>query len=207
MKVNFFHKLRHSKYHLAFSGGLDSSVLLHKCIKSNVYVELLVIDHLNEFSQIEIEFAKKTIANYQTQGINIPLSVYKINERKDRCSTEFYWSEERDKIYQSLDANVLTGHHLNDVVEWYVMSSMQGQSKLMGYQRGNVLRPFLITPKVKLLEYATYHKLEYLTDPSNQDNNFNLRNKVRNILIPQIQEVFPGIERTVRRLILKKETN
>lgn len=192
---------RELTYYIAFSGGVDSVVLTHYLLSKGVNVKLLYIDHLDNWSKTEMLFARQFSNRY-----NLKLKIYSI-EREPMIgdSKEAIWSKERDAIYQQMDYVVLTGHHLDDAVEWYLMTTLgQGNPYLMNHRVGNVIRPFLITKKSDILEYAIDHKLEYLSDPSNKNNKM-LRNRVRNVLLPQIEEVFPGIRKTVKNLIMKKE--
>ena len=131
--------------------------------------------------------------------------IEKYDKQKHKTSMESYWSQCRNALFQGLDRPVLTGHHLDDASEWYVMSSLQGQSKLLSYQNNNVIRPFIIIDKQKIIDYALFHKVMYISDPSNSDTDFNLRNKVRKQLMPEIAKVFGGVNTTVRKLILVKE--
>jgi tRNA(Ile)-lysidine synthase len=187
--------------YLAFSGGIDSSALLRLLIFKKIQVTLLVIDHLTEFGKLGISFAKEMAKLY-----NIDVVVKKVKAYDESTSLEAFWSRERNSIFQSMDKPVLTAHHLNDVTEWYFMTCCQGNGRLMSYQNNNVLRPLITTPKEKIRLYAKEHDLKYIDDPSNKDSNFCLRNKVRNVMLPFVADTFPGLQNTVRRLIVKKET-
>jgi tRNA(Ile)-lysidine synthase len=70
----------------------------------------------------------------------------------------------------------------------------------------NILRPLLGTTKKQILEYANYHNLTYLTDPTNDDPDYCLRNKVNRLVMGGIKTCFPGVEKTVKRLIQEKES-
>ncbi len=205
MKLNLIKSLGHYKFksvYLAFSGGIDSCVLLHTLLKRNIEVELLFIHHNTEWCNTELDFTKHIAEKY-----NISYRVYHISQYDNTTSKECFWSVERNKIFQEMVKPVFTGHHLDDSVEWYIMSAFQGQPKVLDYNNQNVYRPMLLIDKEKINEYAKVHNLEYLEDPSNSDNSFNLRNKVRNLLIPKVKQSFPGIHTTVKKLILKKESN
>lgn len=196
MKINVFRTLPRQCY-LAFSGGIDSVVLLDILIRKRISVTLLTVDHNTEFSKTEIKFCKEIAAQFGLDCIT-----FKLPEFDNSTSLESFWSRKRNAIFQSMDKPVLTGHHLSDATEWYLMTSCQGKSRVMAYENNNVIRPLLTTPKKKIIEYANFYRLKYLTDPTNADNSFNLRNKVRNSLMSNVLTVFPGLENTVRKLIL-----
>ncbi len=201
-KITFFRRVPKSVY-LAFSGGVDSAVLLHRLIHKNTDVVLYFVHHQTPWCEQEHSFALATAKQY---GIGcIVEHIEKYDKEKHNTSMEFYWSTQRNSLFQKLDRTVLTGHHLNDAAEWYVMSSMQGLSKLLCHRNNNVARPLIVTDKQRILDYANYHKVQYLSDPSNDDVTFNLRNKVRKTLMLEILKVFPGVNTTVRKLIITKE--
>jgi tRNA(Ile)-lysidine synthase len=194
------YKLPRTVY-LAFSGGIDSCVLLDILIKRKFNVVLLFVDHNTQWCNKELAFTKEIAKKY-----NIDYIVKTISLFDKSTSLECFWSKERNKIFQSMDRPVLTGHHLDDAVEWYVMSTFQGTVKLLDYQNKNVLRPLLITDKETIISYSKEHNVEYISDPSNKDISFNLRNKVRLNLLPNVFESFPGLRKTVKKLILFKES-
>lgn len=196
MKITFIKPLPKNCY-LAFSGGIDSVVLLDILIRKRINVTLLTVDHNTEFSKTEIKSCKEVATQF-----GLEYKTFKLPEFDKTTSLEAFWSRKRNAVFQSMDKMVLTGHHLSDATEWYLMTSCQGKSRIMAHQNNNVLRPLLTTPKKKIIEYANYYGLKYLTDPTNADSSFNLRNKVRNNLMADVKLVFPGLETTVRKLIL-----
>ena len=199
-RLSFFESTPKDVY-IAFSGGMDSSVLLHSLIaKRNKNITLIWVNHNTPFRKVEEEFVKKVAERYK-----LPVITFRIPEYPGYGSLEHYWSVERNSIFQRMDKTVLTGHHLNDAVETYVMSTFTGTSKLLNYRNGNILRPMICVPKTDIVYRAKRFNLEYLEDPTNNDLEFNLRNKVRHQLYPELMKVFPGIETTVRRMIRTKE--
>lgn len=188
-------------YYVGFSGGVDSVVLVHVLLKKGYKLTLINIDHLDEWSKKEIDFTIETAEKY---GLDYLIrSITRVPEHGE--SKEAIWSRERDYVFQNMDSPVLVGHHLDDAVEGYVMNTLgQGKAYILDYKNKNILRPLILVSKKKIHDYAKKHELEYLSDPTNEDNNFNLRNKVRNTLLPEIMKVFPGMRTTVKKLLLGK---
>ena len=193
-----FIKTPPKEVYVAFSGGVDSIVLLHTLLHKDIDVKLLFVHHNTEYSNQELSFVNDVASRY-----NIDYIVKNIPEYDGSNSLEAFWSRQRFNIFQAMDRPVLTGHHLNDAVEWYVMSSMQGQSKVIDFRSGNIQRPMILIKKENIVRHANENRLEYLTDPSNFDVSFSLRNKVRHELIGNIKNCFPGIETTVRKIIAR----
>lgn len=199
MKICFIRTPPRECY-LAFSGGIDSVVLLKLLLSKKIDVKLLWINHHTTWCQTEHMFVTRIANKY-----NLELIVKDINPFDKSTSLECFWSRERNKIYQSMDRPVLVGLTLDDCLEWYIMSTFQGQPKIIDYRNGNILRPMILVEKSKIIEYSSYYGLEFITDPSNLDDDFNLRNKVRNSLVPKALKCFPGLRKTVSKLVRKKE--
>ncbi len=199
MKLTYFSKTPKDVY-LAFSGGIDSVVLLHNLIKRKINVTLVHVHHNTQWCDTELKFAMEIAAFYK-----VDIKVFKIPKYDKSTSLESFWSIHRNNIFLTLDKPVLTGHNLDDAIEWYLMSTLQGTVKLLNYQNRNILRPMLGIRKNDIIKYAKHFNLKYLTDPTNNDTAFNLRNKVLHTLVPNVESIFPGIAKTVLRLIREKE--
>jgi tRNA(Ile)-lysidine synthase TilS/MesJ len=71
-------------------------------------------------------------------------------------STEEHWRDERYKFFRTFNMPVITGHNLDDVIEWFLFSSLHGQGKVMPYNNKNVIRPFISTSKRSLEDWCDY---------------------------------------------------
>lgn len=187
--------------YLAYSGGVDSSVLLYTLMRRKYNVTLLVVDHNTEFSKLEIHQAREAARKYE-----IPVVIKSMPVFDHSTSLERFWSTHRNNRFQSMDKPVCVAHHLDDAVETYVMSSMQGLGKTLSVINNNVIRPMLTMRKADIVAFAKARNISYIEDPTNSDVEFNLRNKIRHQLIPEIQKVFPGIASVVKRLVVQKYT-
>jgi tRNA(Ile)-lysidine synthase len=67
---------------------------------------------------------------------------------------------------------------------------LEGLKSIKSINR-KIQRPMMKISKTEIYDYANQHNLIYLEDPSNMDNKI-IRNWIRNILIPEINEKFPG---------------
>ena len=61
-----------------------------------------------------------------------------------------------------------------------------------------MLRPLLDISQQEIKAYATEHKLNWIEDPSNLQNDFD-RNYLRNEIIPLIKKRWPAADKTVFR--------
>ena len=84
---------------------------------------------------------------------------------------------------------ILTGHHLNDLAEDSLMRQIRGTGwpALAGMKAWDpaqkLLRPFLLTPKERLIRFVTAGAATWREDASNRDLSFK-RNRIRHDLLP-----------------------
>ena len=115
-------------------------------------------------------------------------------------STEEHWRDERYKFFRTFDNTVITGHNLDDVIEWFLFSSLHGQGKLMPYKNQNVYRPFISTSKRSLEDWCERKDVPFMVDPGNTDRKF-MRSIIRNDMMPHARKVNKGIEKTFKKLV------
>ena len=63
---------------------------------------------------------------------------------------------------------------------------------------GRLLRPLLTVSQQAILDYANYHQLNWVEDPSNQDSQFD-RNYLRNEVMPLLTQRWQGLDAVVTR--------
>lgn len=184
---------------VACSGGIDSMVFTHFLLQGRRRVNLAYFNHDTHHSQI----AQKFVENFAEDN-KLNLFIGRAKGRKGKRSLEEFWRDERYDFLQRISSDyTITCHHLDDCVETWLMSSFHGQSKLIPFQRNNnIYRPFLMTSKKVIKEYAERKKILWIEDPSNQKTNF-MRNHVRHNIIPQVLKVNPGIRSTIRKKLIE----
>lgn len=200
------HRLPHDTIKLAFSGGVDSLAIANFWKrKSNVV--LMHFNHGCEYSD-EIEAQARDRAAL----LNMPIIVGHLTEEKpSNQSLEEFWRIQRYRFLYGGEGNhVVTGHHLDDAIETWLWSSMHGEGKIISPKadythngKTNTLhRPFLLTPKRNIEEYAHRHGLMPVDDPFNRSDK-SMRNYIRNTMMPHVLHVNPGIEKTIRKKYLE----
>jgi len=187
------------KLYVACSGGVDSVVLAHLAMWCKRDVTIAFFHHKNEFAEIEYDFVAALARQHKLNMI-----VEECGAMPPNMSKEAFWHNERHRWFQGLDAPVALGHHLDDAVEWYVMSALRGEGHYIPYANGNIIRPLLLQRKQHIVDHAISHKLSWLDDPSNYDTSFATRNRVRHVLMPECLLVNPGLHKVVRKRILQK---
>ena len=90
---------------------------------------------------------------------------------------------------------IAVAHHQNDNVETFFINALRGSGigGLSGIAPKNdaVVRPLLCVTRGEVLEYLEDNSQDYVTDSTNQKNDVK-RNKLRNIILPTIEQHFPG---------------
>ena len=189
------------KITLACSGGPDSMAALN--FLDNGKREILVahFDHKTDHSPCARNLVEKYCKLH-----DIPFVIGNITrERKKNESPEEYWRNERHKFFESLPGPVVTAHQLNDVVEWWIFTSLNGNPQLMSYENKekNIIKPFILTRKEDLMKWLRNKRVPYVLDPSNHDEKY-MRGIIRNDVIPAALRVNPGLEKVIKKKLVKK---
>lgn len=199
-----------SCYVLAFSGGLDSSVLLHvlAAIRASLSAPIRGV-HINHHWQSQSSrWADWCVGRCQAWRVEC--------DQADLCwnpaEGESLEAWARQARYQALaqylpcQGALLTAHHLDDQAETLLLALMRG-SGLAGlsampavkpFANGWHLRPWLNVERARLLAYAREHDFDWLEDPSNSDLSHD-RNFLRHAVIPLLRRRWPACGQTIAR--------
>lgn len=192
----------HSKLLVAFSGGLDSSVLLHLLVqlrrqRPELQVRAVHVHHgLSRFADQWVAHCRQQCLEWQ-----VPLQVQHVQVDSQHGGIE---AAARNARYAALaealagGETLLTAQHLDDQCETFLLalkrgsgpaglSAMAAQSQLSGKP---LLRPLLDFSRVQLEAYARQHSLRWIEDDSNQDARFD-RNFLRLQVLPLLQQRWP----------------
>ncbi len=176
---------------IALSGGVDSSVLAHILCKITRNIRLVFVQH-NQVHSKDLEASAKKVA----KSLNLDLEVIQTSLKANSSETEM-----RDERYKNLLSNLkkdevlLTGHNLSDKAETLLINLFRG-TRLEGLKSINSenslsSKPMINISKKEIYKYASENDIPYSDDPTNKDNNI-VRNWIRNFLIPEINNKFPG---------------
>ncbi len=191
------------KVYVACSGGVDSMAALD-FLKRKHDVFVLYFNHGTDYGFKALEF----VSNYCADNdIGFLTNVTgQEREKQARESQEEYWRSIRyDWLERCTERQIVTGHHLDDCVETWVMSSMHGTGKIIPYSRNErVLRPFRLTRKRDLELWASLNNVPYIEDDSNTDTCYT-RNYIRHTMMPNVLRVNPGIHKTIAKKVREDE--
>ena len=202
-------KIANPKLVLAFSGGLDSTVLLHLLVSINKILPFqLSAHHVHHGLSPNAD----SWANFCTEfcaKLNVPLTISDVKvEQNSGLGLEAAAREARYKALATSAADlicpdfILLAHHQDDQAETLLLQLARGAGVKglagMATVSGKLLRPLLDVPRGHLEAYAKQHQLTWIDDESNADLRFD-RNFMRHKVLPVLAQAYPSIRQTLSR--------
>ena len=188
---------------LGLSGGADSVCLLLMLVSLREELDLrLRAVHVHHGlrgaeAEADAEFCKALC-----ERLEVPFALYRIDAAA--LAREHHISEEeagRNARYEILRAEaggglIAVAHHRDDQCETVLHNIIRGTGirGLAGMERknGSVIRPLLSFSREEIEDFLEARGQNYCTDSTNEENGYT-RNKLRNLLIPYIEEnINPG---------------
>lgn len=188
---------------VAFSGGLDSSVLLHQVMQLQLpAVTALHINH--QLSPNASQWQSQCGAVALALGCDFQADVVTVanGASLEQAARNARYSAFADKL--NAGEVLLTAHHGNDQAETLLYRLVRGSGLrglagvpeerflLQGKSEGggSVIRPFLALARAELESYANAHQLCWIVDESNQNQRYD-RNFLRHELVPVFERRWP----------------
>ncbi len=200
------------RFLIAYSGGLDSHVLLHLMAslsrEGGYRIRAAHVNHnIQPQSRSWAEHCREVC-----RALEVELEALEVDAGAPGKESPEGWA--RDKRYAALE-NVLaegeillTAHHSDDQLETFLLRLLRGAGVLglasmrsvRRFGSGLHARPLLNFSRAQLLAYAEHHGLDWIEDPSNTDLHAD-RNYLRHEVIPAIKHRWPGVMLPVGRTI------
>ncbi len=218
-KLHFPYKQVDADYLLAYSGGIDSHVLLH------LLVELKKRNHINNLSVVHInhqlyadssqwvEHCVQQCQQYQLQCDVIDVVV----DKNAASGLEAAARQARYSAFKTLVTDktfLLTAQHADDQAETFLLQSLRGggvsglaaMPAIKPFAKGCLSRPLLLVSQQDIVDYAKRNNLSWLDDPSNNDTNFD-RNYLRQQVVPVLKQRWPSLHKTFARVTQHQAEN
>ncbi|MDK9773204.1 tRNA lysidine(34) synthetase TilS [Vibrio sp. B181a] len=209
-----------TKIVLAFSGGVDSRLLLellsryqqaysvdnqstdsHSFKCHAVYVHHGLSSNADEWADKCLVWAEQAGITYSVERVSL-----------DTNSGESIELLAREARYQALAKHIqsgdllLTGQHADDQVETFLLALKRGSgpkglssmAESMPFAGGTLVRPLLAVKREQIEAEAREQKLDWVEDESNQDIRYD-RNFLRHRIVPELSERWPSIHQAVQR--------
>ncbi len=194
---------KHSTVRVAYSGGGDSTLLLHLTnqLRQTVGFRLtaLHVDHgiayeSGEWASHCQSFCDSRGIDFRSTCLDLGNSDKRVSEAEARSHRYVWFEEQMDR-----DDILLTAHHQDDQVVTFLLNLMRGAGVrgLAGIQAirefggGWLLRPLLDFSKSYIVWHANDWELEYLSDPANFDPAYD-RNYMEHDVLPAFSQRWAG---------------
>jgi tRNA(Ile)-lysidine synthase len=210
-----------SHFIVAYSGGIDSQVLLHA-------IQNLKNSSVNNTSQITNSVSVchvnhglssnakqwEAFAQQQCDLYLFDLDICRVHVKvKAQHSIEELARDARYNAIKTLitkknlnNVVVLTGHHSDDQAETFLLALKRGSGlkglsamkQVMVFDDALLIRPLLTVSRREIEAYAHENKLSWIDDESNEDTRFD-RNFIRHQVMPNITDRWPSFLKTINR--------
>lgn len=187
--------------YLGFSGGLDSTVLLHAlatALKCRTRLKAVHVNHgISPNALLWQAHCKQFCLEHNIDCITRQVEIDRSANVEERAR------HARRAVFSSLimpqDALVLA-HHQDDQAETLLLQLVRGagidglaaMSDSSSFEKGAMLRPFLSLTRHALEQYAKEHQLNWVEDESNADSKYS-RNYIRHQIMPLLKDKWPGV--------------
>jgi tRNA(Ile)-lysidine synthase len=199
-----------SRYWVAYSGGMDSQVLLHalSALAPRLDAPLHAV-HVNHGLQQQAEVWSQRCTAFCRER-QVPISVVRVEAAPGKGESPE--AAARDARYRALSEQMgqgdilFTAHHQDDQAETVLLQLLRGSgpsglaamTTLMEFSPGYLVRPLLQFSREQLAVYAEGQGLTWVEDDSNRDTSFD-RNYLRQKVMPLLRERWPALGRTLSR--------
>lgn len=189
-------------YAVAYSGGLDSTVLLHLAHAQGL-PGLQAIHVHHGLQPAADDWAQQ--AEQQCQQWGVPLTVLRV--AVDAQHAQGPEAAARQARYTALHAALepgavlMTAHHASDQAETVLLrllrgTGVEGIAAMRAFKQTDahpLWRPLLAMPKAALRAYAQQHQLQWIEDPHNVQPRY-ARSWLRSTVMPLLQQRWPDVD-------------
>lgn len=202
------------RYLVAYSGGLDSTVLLHLTValqsavpeERRVPIVAVHIDHqLHEDSALWSAHCSKVATALGAEFVGLQADVGDATGTGQEAAA-------RDARYAVIagimqnDDWLLSAHHREDQAETLLLNLLRGSGPIglagmppiRPFSAGFLVRPLLHVDRAVIASFAADAELRWIEDPSNAQVEFD-RNFLRNDIVPRLESRWPNLSKRVAR--------
>ena len=192
----------HGPLCVGFSGGMDSTVLLHALASQPAArargLRAWHVHHgLHDDADRWAAHCEATCA-----VLDVPLALTRVEvDRHGGQGPEAAARQARHAAFRAdmADGEILVfAHHRDDQAETFLLRAMRASGpdglaamrEWRAFGPGHLWRPLLDVPRTTLEAYAAEHRLHWIDDPGNTDQSFD-RNFLRQQVLPLLRERWP----------------
>ena len=192
---------------MAFSGGVDSVVLLHLLHQfaprfswqlSALHVHHGISPHADEWAA----FCEQRCADYNISFHLERVDIAPLRERGIEAAAR----QLRYAAYARHECDFLAlAHHADDQAETVLLQLLRGSGvrgasamPMLAHREMQWVRPLLACTRAEVVAYAGAHHLRWIEDESNADDSYP-RNFLRHQVLPVLEQRFPAYRQTLTR--------
>ncbi|MBA4502796.1 tRNA lysidine(34) synthetase TilS [Marinobacterium marinum] len=183
---------------IAYSGGLDSSLLLELCARLALPQPLLAVYVDHQLQAVSADWGEH--CRQHCRRLNIPLTVVKVSPES---SSEAAARSARYAAFETLLGKgdcLLLAQHADDQAETLLLrllrgagvAGLSGMPERRGLGRGTLLRPLLDQSRARLEIAAAEQGLVPIIDPTNAQDHY-ARNWLRLHVLPLLKGRWPAV--------------
>ena len=201
-----------NRFVIAYSGGMDSHVLLHAVThwqrsQENTSLLAVHIDHgLQSKSGEWSAHCARACAELGVEFLSIRVNAMAGSGESPEAAARNARYEALAEVVKEGDC-LLTAHHQDDQAETLLLQLLRGGGPrgLAGmpycnrFSNGQHCRPLLKVTRADLEQYARDHDLKWIQDESNFDTGFD-RNFLRHEVMPVLKQRWPAMSQTLARV-------
>ncbi|HET9865046.1 MAG TPA: tRNA lysidine(34) synthetase TilS [Steroidobacteraceae bacterium] len=194
---------------VAYSGGVDSTVLAHALMRSRRMLGALRLVHVDHGLQsASVQWSRHCAR--QARAWRLPFTRLRVKvQLAPGASPE---AAARDARYAALQSALrpgevlVTAQHRDDQVETLLLQLFRGAGvaglaampAFAPFGGGHIARPLLDVSRTEIESYARRNRLLWIEDPSNEHLGFD-RNFLRHRVLPEIRSRWKGVDAAIAR--------
>lgn len=193
-----------AKIWVGYSGGIDSTALLHALHSLPQYRTRLTALHIHHGLSPNATLWQEHCTQ-QCKQLSIPFIHRSVIIERSQNNLEETARRARYQVFEEMiqpGECLVLGHHQADQAETILLrlfrgagiEGLSGMAQETTYRGIQIIRPFLSLPKEDIIEYALTHALHWIEDESNENVHFR-RNFLRKSVLPLIKRSYPAVEK------------
>lgn len=205
------------------SGGPDSITLLEflRKYQEKLKIKKIIVAHINHLIRKDSTEDEQYVENYCKKN-NIAFYAKRIDVEKiakeNKKGTEETGREIRYQFFDEImtkenATKIAIAHNMNDNAETVLLNlirgtGMYGLEGIQPIEYNKFIKPLINCQRKEIEEYCQKQQLNPRIDSTNKENTYT-RNKIRNLIIPEITKINPNIIKTLQRTteIIKEENS
>lgn len=196
---------------VGFSGGLDSTVLLHALVTlrqttiPKLNIRAIYIHHgLNQKANDWAIHCQQVCFDLQVDFFSRYICIDKIKKGTEASARNARYQTFREVLLQG--EIIVTAQHLDDQVETFLLALKRGSGPAglssmpisIPFANSYLIRPLLLFSRQQLVLYAQKKVLSWVEDDSNRNQRYD-RNFLRLSIIPHFNHRWPHFSQSVAR--------